>query len=222
MRPISDSFAALFPDTRVGQRLLSSVRLATCVAGLATLSLGVGGCTQAQLDGQSPAYLVIDKLLGASGTSPSTFGTPLSSDVLDATRGVFEDLGQVVFRLALRDPGGTNSPTTPSPANYITVTRYHVSYSRTDGRNTPGVDVPYPYDGAMTLTVPASGASGTLSLVRLQGKLEAPLIGLRDGGGAIAISTIAQVTFYGEDQAGRAVSVSGLISINFADWADPE
>jgi hypothetical protein len=57
--------------------------------------------------------------------------------------------------------------------------------------------------------------------VRAQAKLEAPLKALRNGGGAIAISTIADVTFYGTDQNGNTVSVTGSISVNFADWGDP-
>ena len=51
---------------------------------------------------------------------------------------------------------------------------------------------------------------------------EPPLLALRGGDGQFAISTIATVTFYGHDQTGRAVSVSGKISIEFADWADKE
>jgi len=35
------------------------------------------------------------------------------------------------------------------------------------------------------------------------------------------ISTIAHVTFYGKDQNGNEVSVTGSISVNFADWGDP-
>jgi hypothetical protein len=35
------------------------------------------------------------------------------------------------------------------------------------------------------------------------------------------ISTIADVTFYGKDETGTDVSVTGSISVNFADWADP-
>jgi hypothetical protein len=45
---------------------------------------------------------------------------------------------------------------------------------------------------------------------------------LQGQSGAIAISTIAEVTFFGKDQTGRDATVSGSISINFADWADPE
>jgi hypothetical protein len=44
---------------------------------------------------------------------------------------------------------------------------------------------------------------------------------LRRGGGANIISTIAEVTFYGRDQAGNDVAVAGLVSINFGDFADP-
>jgi hypothetical protein len=61
-----------------------------------------------------------------------------------------------------------------------------------------------------------------LELVRLQTKLEPPLRNLRSGGGAIAISTIADVTLYGRDVLGHDVSVSGSLSIVFADWTGPE
>ena len=36
------------------------------------------------------------------------------------------------------------------------------------------------------------------------------------------ISTLAEVTFYGTDQAGRDVVATANISVNFADWGDPE
>ena len=60
------------------------------------------------------------------------------------------------------------------------------------------------------------------TLVRAQAKLEKPLITLSGNNGALVISTIADVTFFGKDQTGRDVTVTGSMSINFADWADPE
>ncbi|MCK7469888.1 MAG: hypothetical protein MZU95_03085 [Desulfomicrobium escambiense] len=45
----------------------------------------------------------------------------------------------------------------PTPVNSVTVTRYHVAFKRSDGRNTPGVDVPYAFDGAATGTIGADG-----------------------------------------------------------------
>jgi hypothetical protein len=95
-----------------------------------------------------------------------------------------------------------------------------VKYVRSDGRNTQGVDVPFEFDGAMTLTVGADSAKATMTLVRVQSKSEAPLQALVGSFGP-SISTIAEVTFYGKDQAGRDVSVVGKISVNFADWQDP-
>jgi hypothetical protein len=96
-----------------------------------------------------------------------------------------------------------------------------VEFKRSDGRNTPGVDVPYGFDGAATGSVSADGGSLTFVLVRAQAKAEAPLKALRNSGGALVISTIAEITFYGQDQNGNQVSVTGLISVNFADWGDP-
>jgi hypothetical protein len=60
------------------------------------------------------------------------------------------------------------------------------------------------------------------TLVRAQAKLEKPLITMVGGNGALLISTIADVTFFGKDQTGRDVTVTGSMSINFADWADPD
>jgi len=134
---------------------------------------------------------------------------------------VFEDSGEVAVRTALKDPGSQSSPNIPISNNLITVTRYRVVYRRSDGRNAPGVDVPYPFDGAVTFTAQGAGASATFVLVRAQAKFEAPLRALRGLGGAIVISTIADVTFYGHDQTGKAVSATGSIGVNFADWGDP-
>jgi hypothetical protein len=106
----------------------------------------------------------------------------------------------------------------PSTANFITVTQYHVDYVRSDGRNTPGVDVPYAFDGGLGITVAGSASIG-FTLVRIQAKLEAPLKALVRQGGAQAITTVARVTFYGHDQTGREVNVTGNIEVTFADWA---
>ena len=82
--------------------------------------------------------------------------------------------------------------------------------------------MPYAFDGAATTTITDRAATMVFVLVRIQAKLEAPLKNLREGGGALAISTIADITFYGRDQAGNDVAATGSISVNFADWADPE
>lgn len=202
----------------------------TCLRGLAAAALlaPLASCTSSQLNGVSPSYLIIENLEASSGAQPSELGNVLASDVLtivgqgaEARATIFEDGGVVQFRLGLRDPGSIDAPSTPSSANFITLDRYHVRYIRADGRNTQGVDVPYEFDGAATATVGASGGSLTFTLVRLQAKVEAPLRSMVGLSGAFALSTIAEVTFYGHDQAGREVSATGHISVTFADWGDP-
>jgi hypothetical protein len=195
---------------------------------LGVLLVPVAGCGT-NLPGTASSYVIIQSLEGASGAEPGRFGATLASDVqtlVDATVGgqqvksptVYDDPGRVVLALAMKNPVGTE----PTSANFVTFNRYRVTYIRADGRNTPGVDVPYPFDGAITATVTDQPVTVGLTLVRIQAKLERPLLPLVGGGGSLAISTIAEVTLYGADQTGREVSATGRISITFADWGDPD
>ena len=183
---------------------------------VAVAALAAAACGDKVLQGKGSSYLVIDQLTAASGAKAETFSSVLQSDVL-TEGGVLEDLGKVTLHIAMKD---VSLGTEPTANNLITVNRYRVDFVRSDGRNTQGVDVPYSVDGAVTGTVTASQTSLVFSIVPVQRKLEAPLRALRYQGGAVAIMTIANVTFYGFDQAGNAVAVTGSISVNFADWAD--
>jgi hypothetical protein len=175
---------------------------------------------------RSAVILVINSLQGAPGNKPSSFGTPLESDVVTNLQSpppcsatspcptIFNDLGQAVLSIVPKD-----ASLTPSSNNQVTITRYHIDYMRTDGRNTQGVDVPYSVDGGVTATVPPTGtANVAFELVQNVAKEQAPLVQL------IAsrefISTIAKVTFYGRDQVGNDVSITGQIQINFGNFAD--
>jgi hypothetical protein len=196
------------------------------LAGLAVAVSGIVGLTSCASDltrtGSSPAFVIVDSIQGASGADPETFGVPLASDV-QTGGGTFNDLGRATMRIGLRNPGTIASPTTPSPLNSITLTRYRVEFRRTDGRNTQGVDVPYAFDGAATVTIPADGSADVVfEVVRNQAKLESPLSNLRGLGGSLIISTIAEITFFGRDQAGNEVTASGTLSVNFADFADSD
>jgi hypothetical protein len=195
----------------------AGVRVAVGAALVAATS-----CGDLTRQGTSPAYLIISALEGASGADPSSFGTTVASDVITVKDDIptfFSDPGRVTFGLGLKDPGPAASPETPTQNNFITVNRVHVRYVRADGHNTEGVDVPYEFDDAFTVTVSGSTTAG-FTLVRNQAKQEAPLKALRVN--PIAVSTIAQVTFYGHDQTGREVSVSGNIGVTFADFGDPK
>lgn len=217
MRPVS-----------VRRSVLTAWRSCWPALALGAVLVPLTACTSTQRQGTASSYVIVQGIQAASGAKPGDFGGTLASDVqtlVDATVNgqqvksptIYEDLGRVSMQLAMKDPVGLE----PTTANFITFTRYRVEYVRADGRNTPGVDVPYPFDGAVTITVGDSPVTTGLTLVRIQAKLENPLLPLVGGGGALAISTMAKITFYGADQTGREVIASGNISVTFADWGDP-
>jgi len=210
----------------VTAKLLKSVVVLTLAA------LASSSCGEFTREGRAPAIVVVRSLAGASGATPDEFGGTLDSDVVtNVTRpapcsdespcpSIYPDLAEVQLSLIAKDPGAPGIASNPSQLNTVTINRYRVEYRRADGRNTPGIDVPYAFDSALTVTVPTDGvASAGFELVRHAAKLEAPLKALRDGG---FISTITVVTFYGRDQAGNEVSVSSQIGIHFGNFADPQ
>jgi hypothetical protein len=175
--------------------------------------------------GRAPVYLsVVEMSSIAGGGSEEAF---LLSDVQviveETVNGVttrsatvFNDSATATIQVNLKNPDILGTP-----VNAVTLTRYHVEFRRTDGRNTPGIDVPYGFDGGLGLTIPA-GSSGAVAfeIVRHQAKLEPPLKNLAGFGGLGFISTIAEITFYGHDQNGNEVSVTGRIDVQFGDFGD--
>ena len=201
---------------------------ALAVVGLVVVS---SGCGDLATQSRSPAQLTILSMQAASGASPQEFGGTLLSDVttnvertvngqqVDVAT-IFNDVGAAEFAIVLKDPGvDPTTPSAPSALNAVTITRYRVVYRRADGRNTPGVDVPFAFDSAVTVTIGIDGGSAGFELVRHSAKQEAPLRALANN--ADIIATIAEVTFYGHDQAGNDVSATGTIGVNFGNFADP-
>jgi len=201
---------------------LGRIALAAAVA-----ATGAGCGSELLRTGRAPVYLVVTQLQAAQGNTPSAFVNNLLSDVErieDVTVGnttqqvatYYNDLGRVTLNVAMKDPTLTATST-----NTISMTRYAVQFIRTDGRNTPGVDVPYPFEGGLSGTVQSGAVTNLVfDLVRHSAKLEAPLRNLRRGGGQIFIATIAQITFYGRDQNGNEVAVTGNMDVTFGDFGD--
>jgi len=211
--------------------LHTAVRIAVAFACLA----GTAGCGGELLrTGRSPVFLTIDTMSAARGSAPASFTSTLLSDVqtlVDTTINgttvrvptVYNDLGRATISVALKSSGVPGSPAAPTALNAVTLTRYRVSYRRSDGRNQPGIDVPFAIDGGVTLTIPAGGSGVVVfDLVRHAAKSEPPLRNLVDGGGLRFISTVADITFYGRDQNGNELMVTGLMDITFADFGDDD
>ena len=208
------------------------MRQLTNVAGILAIVGMTVSCGNVARQGRSPVYLVIDSLEAVRGASkpgtPSGFlisdvqtmvTTPAPCTATSPCPTIFNDTGSVKLRLSPKDIGTTAAPAAPSTNNDVTITRYHVTYRRADGRNTPGVDVPFGFDGAVTGTV-ASGGSASLGfeLVRHIAKEESPLVQLVTS--QVIISTIAEITFYGRDQVGNEVSATGSILVDFGNFGD--
>ncbi|HUR35404.1 MAG TPA: hypothetical protein VM032_16485 [Vicinamibacterales bacterium] len=177
------------------------MRYFTRLLTLAALGVATASCGDVARSGRAPVFLVIDEL-----------PAPVRSDV-SVTRG---ESGTVLLRISPKNIIPSALPS-PSANNEVTITRYHVAYRRADGRNVQGVDVPYGFDGASTVTVPASG-SATLgfTLVRDVAKREAPLVQLLNN--PTVITTIADVTFYGQDLVGNEINATGSVQVDFGNF----
>jgi len=197
------------------------------LAALAVL-VATSGCGDVVRAGRSPMLLVVDSLQGApgGGFGAGKFGNVLDSDVIvnltspaPCTQAApcptyYGDSGQVTLHAVPKDVS-----ITPTSNNAVTITRFHVDYVRADGHNTPGVDVPFGFDGSITGTVPPTGTvTMGFVLVRSTAKIEAPLIQLVSN--PQTIDTLAQVTFYGTDQVGNAISASASMTVDFGNFGD--
>ena len=198
-------------------------RAAVAVACLFSAA-GCGG--ELLRTGRAPMYLVVARVAAqAQGEGEET--SFLQSDVqvlVDTTINgvtvqvptVFNDNATVFLRV---EPKNNQFPTVP--LNAVTMTRYRVVYRRTDGRNTPGVDVPHPFDGALSTTISPGEEQGvSFEIVRHQAKLEPPLKNLAGFGGLGFISTIAEITLWGRDQNGNEVIATASMDVHFADFGD--
>jgi hypothetical protein len=204
------------------------IRPSATGAAAVVLLLASISCGDVSRTGRAPSILVIESLEAASGAEPQAFSNFLLSDVQTMVEQtvngadvlvptIFNDVGQATLRLEMKDQG---SPL-PTPINQVKINRYRIVFRRTDGRNTPGVDVPFGTDGALTATVGGSPVTVGFEMVRHQAKLELPLRPLAGFGGRVFVSTIAEITFYGVDLAGHEIQTSGTMSVSFADYADP-
>ena len=205
------------------------------IRGVAAIALLMGSvsCGEVVRQDRAPVLVVIDSVEAASGADPGNMSGFLLSDVQTLVEQqvdgetvlvpvIFNDVGQATMHIIAKDAGNGAASLAPSPWNNVTINRYRISYIRADGRNTPGLDVPYPVDGAVTATLGSTPTVVPFEVVRHQQKLEQPLRALANFGGRLFISTIAEITFFGADQAGNSVQVKGTMSVSFSDYADPE
>ena len=206
--------------------MTSFLRANAFVVASAMLAIHLASCTTPNTLEQDTTntFIVVQRVQGLQESPTGTPTDELESDVcvndsaVELTCTVLADYALVEMSATLKN----QEQLTTSFLNDVTFTSYRVTFTRSDGRNTPGVDVPFPFDGAthFIVTAGASPSSAAFILVRNQAKLESPLRNLAFGGGSLVLSVMAEIEFFGQDGAGRPISAKGFLSIHFADYAE--
>jgi hypothetical protein len=187
------------------------------VCGVVALgALAMGGCTPDwATNGNSPVVLLMTAI---------NDGTPLQSDVALSNGGVCRDTVPLRLENHFKNPNVAST----GFRHDFTVERYEVHYFRSDGRNVEGVDVPFAITGNVSQEViEDSAATLRLEVVRLQAKLEPPLINLvqvgpgQGGGGGLVVTMFADITLHARTTTGDVLNpVSGRLQIDFANFGD--
>ena len=178
-------------------------------------------CNPIEDETKSDSLLIVEKI-----TATDLEGNEvnfLNSDVIKVNEDTGEtyvtaDAAKATLRATLLDPAPLLGA---SIYNDILVTRYVVTYTRSDGKNTPGVDVPYPIDGSLSALVRIGQTTDvSIIVVRETAKLEPPLRNLAIGRADGVITATAKIDFYGEDMTKHKVKATGYLTIEFANYID--
>jgi hypothetical protein len=200
---------------------MKKTKFALQITVLSIVAIFLFSCNPIENTTRSNSLLIVVKILGKDFEGqPADY---LQSDVLmiDSQTGqgyVIADSAVATLRAELLDP---NTDAESSLYNGIYVTRYVVTYTRTDGRNTPGVDVPYSFE-ASTQSWIQIGEEEEIAfiIVREVAKMEPPLLDLHEAREEGVLQVTAQIDFYGHDTANNQIKATGYLAIYFANYMD--
>jgi hypothetical protein len=190
-------------------------------AALAAAVVLLSACNPVENASQSATLLKVVSLMGfdLKGSEQAyALSDVLTQDPTTGAQSWIADPAKVTFSAQLLDPKSINGA---SPYNDILITRYIVTFQRADGKNAQGIDVPYSFEGSMSVLVPIGTATtATFILVREVAKQEPPLLNLKDANPGDAIYATAKVDFYGHDGANKLVKATGYLSVTFANYGN--
>lgn len=190
------------------------------IGTLIPIMLLLFACNPIENDSDSTMLLIVESLTGLD--QEGTESNFIQSDVLteDPQTGagtIYADIGSASLRAQFLDPDpilGT------SQYNSIIVTRYIVSYFRSDGNNREGIDIPYSFEGYLNELIETNQTvKVSFVIVREVAKAEPPLVDLAIGRSDGVLEMRAKVEFFGHDITNREVKASGYITIFFANYA---
>jgi hypothetical protein len=200
------------------------MKRAALFAVVAGLGLSMNACVPDWAQQNSSPYI-----MEIAGISP----LHVFSDVQTDSGSLFNDDVSVNVNVFRKN---SSPDLSTSPAEHVYLERYEVRYFRTDGRDQEGVDVPFRITGPLGnvrfhTAGPGSEQELTVSItaVRHQAKLEPPLRNLRflagtdtgteQDGGAVVMTTIAEITIHGRTVQGEALVAVGRVQVSFSNFA---
>lgn len=202
------------------KRATGYVRALRAAAALALL-VGAVACNPVENESQSASRLILDGITGID--IEGNAANFLNSDVvlMDAGAGSLSwraDVATATFSVIPYDP----EPIVGTSSYFdVQITRYTVTFVRSDGRNVPGRDVPFSFEGQLSVKIPVNGTgSVTFVIVREVAKQEMPLLGLYPANIGDVLNMTAVIEFFGHDLAGRMVKATGYLPVYFANYAD--
>jgi len=195
---------------------MTSLKRALGAAAMMIAVVFAAACNSVENKSQSASLLTVQSITGkniAGGEVPF-----LESDILTGDGLWTADSAKASLAVSTLDP---NPIMGVSQYNDIQVTRYVVSYSRTDGKNSPGIDVPLSFEGTLSLMIRVGQSESVeFIVVREVAKQEPPLSNLIGGYMGEVINVTARVDFYGHDLANKAVKATGYLPIYFANFVN--
>ncbi|MCJ7589475.1 MAG: hypothetical protein MUQ00_16495 [Candidatus Aminicenantes bacterium] len=193
--------------------------------GLKGMALAIGclallSCNPLENKTESSSLLIVQNLTGVNTEGQEV--SYLESDVvrLDNAGNPFvtADPAVVTFSAKLLD---LTSSRGPSQYNDIIIDRYVVRYTRVEGKNQEGVDVPYAFEGSLSTMVQINSVTEiSFPIVRAAAKLEPPLVNLASTTAEGVLQVTARVDFYGHDMMNKKITATGYLAIFFANYAD--
>jgi hypothetical protein len=178
-------------------------------------------CNAVENETNSSSILLVENIMGQDmEDNEANF---LQSDVLykdpsTEAETIYADIATATLQTKLLNP---LSVTGPSQYNDIMLDRYVVTYFRSDGNNIEGVDVPYSFEGHLSVNIPVdSEVTITFVIVREVAKMEPPLVGLTEGRDIGVLQVHAKVEFFGHDMANKNIKATGYLDIFFANYAN--
>jgi len=193
--------------SRDGNSRGSALSLGAVVAVAAALAMA--GCSADYVENnESPVLLLITALNG---------GAQLDSDVRNGENSTFVCENEIDVELTVQNKN-PNAPS--SPSSIVQLDTYEVRYTRSDGRGTEGVDVPFRITGNLAASVGVGDdLTIPLEVVRRQAKLDPPLTNIQQ---TTILTVQAQVTLFGKTISEKRVSATARMQIDFADFGDKD